>query len=126
MSKLISNARGYFRKKNAARANSDESNSEPAGVLKKRLNSLSMKMAKLKLQLLDVSLAYLHVVQDRLQEKMSRARQRRQPDVRRRKLGTLALRLKSTAKGVFDRVRMGKVVTFPDARDGSPTKGPNS
>jgi hypothetical protein len=127
MSKLISNARGYFRKKKAARvAEADGSNPEPTSILKNRLNALSRKMAKLKIQLHDVSLAYLHMVQERLHEKMGRTRQQRQPDVRRRKLGTLALRLKSTAKGVFNRVKTGRVLTFPDARDGSPIKDPNS
>jgi hypothetical protein len=127
MSKLLSNARGYFlKKKKAARvAEPDGSNPEPTGILKKRLNALSRKMAKLKIQLHDASLAYLHMVQERLHEKMGRRRQRRQPNVGRRKLGTLALRLKSTAKGVFNRVKTGRVLTFPDARDDSPIKDPN-
>jgi hypothetical protein len=126
MSKSISNARGYFRKKKAARTNPDGPTSEPVGVLQNRLKALSTKMAKLKIRLHDVSLAYLHMVQERLHEKMGRARLRRQPDVGRRKLGTLALRLKSTAKGVFNRVKMGRVLTFPDARNGAPVRDPKS
>ncbi len=126
MSKLISNARGYFRKRKAARTHADGPNTDSAGVLKNRLKALSRKLAKLKIELHDLSLTYLHMVQERLRQKMVRARLRRQPDVGRRKLGTLSLRLKSTAKGVLNRVKMGRVLTFPDTRGASPIKEPKS
>lgn len=122
MSKFISRARGYFRKKAKRATNEDSVISEPNTVLTKRIGALSKKMAKLKIQLHDVSLAYLQVVQSRLRERMGR---KRQPVVARRKLGTLALRLKSTANRVFNRVKVGKVLSFPGARNGSPIKDPN-
>jgi len=127
MPKFLSKARGYFRKKKAeCTANDDRPNSKRTNVLTKRVATLSKKMAKLKIQLHDVSLAYLQMVQGRLREKMGRKRQLRQPVVERRKLGTLALRLKSTASRVFNRVKVGKVLRFPGAGDGSPVKNPNS
>ncbi len=127
MPKLISRARGFFRKKKAEReANQDGLNSEPTNVLKKRISTLSKRMAKLKIQLHDVSLAYLQMVQSRLHEKIGRKRQRRQPVVERRRLGTLALRLKSTANRMFNRVGVGKVLPFPGAEDDSAIKDPNS
>jgi hypothetical protein len=127
MPKLISRARGYFRKKKSEpEANHDGLNSEPTNVLKKRISTLSKRMAKLKLQLHDLSLAYLQMVQSRLYEKVGRKRQRRHPVVERRKLGTLALRLKSTATRMINRVGAGKVLVFPSAEGGSAIKDPNS
>lgn len=127
MSKFISRARQYFRKKKTNRAaENDGANSETTNLLKKRIGTLSKKMIKLKIQLHDVSLAYLEIIQSRLREKMGRTRQRRQPVVERRKLGTLALRMKSTASGVFNRTKIGKVLSFPAIRDGSPIKDSNN
>ena len=127
MPTLTSRGRGFFRKKTAGRsATGDDDSCETNNVLTKRIVALSKKMAKLKIQLHDVSLAYLQMVQGRLRGKMSRKRQERKPTAERRNLGTLALRMKSTANRVFNRVKAGKVMTFPAAGTGSPIKDPNS
>ena len=121
MSKLVSSARTFFRRKKNNSIAPEHDKERLVQKLAKRIGSLSKKMVEVKIKLANTSLEYLELVQDQLRKRAGRKLQLRQASSERRKLPKLVMRMKSAAS-ILKLGQRGKVVKFQVGRDTTATR----